>query len=65
MAFIPLKKENNAKKSKTLTDFLLHPEKYIEGLTMAFDKQTSYGGLVVELWTDNSLPSATVGSNLR
>ena len=26
--------------------------------------QSSRGGLVVELWTDNSLPSATVGSNL-
>ena len=25
----------------------------------------SRGGLVVELWTDNSLPSATVGSNLH
>ena len=25
---------------------------------------SSRGGLVVELWTDNSLPSATVGSNL-
>ena len=26
---------------------------------------SSRSGLVVELWTDNSLPSATVGSNLR
>ena len=25
---------------------------------------SSRGGLVVELWTDNSLPSASVGSNL-
>ena len=25
----------------------------------------SRGGLVVELWTDSSLPSAMVGSNLR
>ena len=28
-------------------------------------KLSSRGSLVVELWTDNSLPSATVGSNLR
>ena len=28
-------------------------------------KISSRGGLVVELWADNSLPSATVGSNLR
>ena len=28
-------------------------------------KTSSRGGLVVELWTDNSLPSTTVGSNLR
>ena len=28
-------------------------------------KVSSRGGLVVELWTDNSLPSTTVGSNLR
>ena len=28
-------------------------------------KLSSRGGLVVELWTENSLPSATVGSNLR
>ena len=26
---------------------------------------SSRGGLVVELWTENSLPSAMVGSNFR
>ena len=28
-------------------------------------KASSRGGLMVELWTDNSLSSATVGSNLH
>ena len=31
----------------------------------SFNFLPSHGGLVVELWIDNNLPSATVGSNLR
>ena len=54
--------------SKSLIIFPVKIIKFFESIffyTLQSIYLSSRGGLVVELWTDNSLPSAIVGSNLR